>query len=165
MGQLDRVPASDMTGPKMTASKVVGRATSVLRRLYGAHPMHLVAVLGCLALAGDPGWMMMAIWFAAALLVHDLMLFPGYAAADRLLVGALGRRGVNYVRVPLMGSALTFVLFFPGIVRQGAQTYEAATGLTQEPYLARWLLLCAGMFAVSALALVVTAAVRALRRP
>jgi len=145
---------------------------SALKRLYGAHPIHLVVVLGCLALAGyaafgtrvNPGWMLMVIWFAAALLAHDLVLFPGYAAADRVLVGAFGRRGVNYVRVPLMGSALTFALFFPGIVRQGAQTYEAATGLTQEPYLARWLLLCAGMFAVSALALVVAAAVHVVQR-
>lgn len=145
---------------------------TVLKRLYGAHPIHLVVVLGCLALAGhaafgtrvNPGWMLMALWFGAALLAHDLVLFPGYAAADRLLVGAFGRRGVNYVRIPLMGSALTFALFLPGIVRQGAETFEAATGLTQEPYLARWLLLCAGMFAVSALVLVVTATVHAVRR-
>ncbi|HTK66775.1 MAG TPA: hypothetical protein VL595_30660 [Pseudonocardia sp.] len=143
-----------------------------LRRLYGAHPMHLLVILGCLALAGhaalgtrvNPGWMLMAVWFAAALLAHDLLLFPVYATADRLLVGAFGRRGVNYVRIPLLGSALTFAIFWPGIVRQGADTYLAATGLTQEPYLARWLLLCAGMFAVSALVLVVTATVRVLRR-
>ena len=142
-----------------------------LRQLYGAHPLHLLVVLGCLALAGhaalgstvSPGWMLIAIWFAAALLAHDLVLFPAYAAADRLLVGALGRRGVNYVRIPLMASALTFALFFPGIVRQGADTYEAATGLTQEPYLARWLLLCALMFAVSAFVLLVTSAVRVVR--
>lgn len=143
-----------------------------LKRLYGAHPLHLVVVLGCLALAGyaatgtrvNPGWMLMAVWFAAALLAHDLVLFPVYATANRLLVGALGRRGVNYVRLPLLGSALTFALFWPGIVRQGADTYLAATGLTQEPYLARWLLLCAGMFGASALVLVVNATARVLRR-
>jgi hypothetical protein len=144
---------------------------SVLKRLYGAHPLHLVVVLGCLALAGhaalgtrvDPGWMLMAIWFAAALLAHDLVLFPAYAAADRVLVGALGVRRINYVRIPLMGSALTFVLFLPGIIKQGADTYLAATGLTQDPYLARWLLLCAGMFAVSALVVVVTSVVSVFR--
>lgn len=142
-----------------------------LKRLYGAHPLHLVVLLGCLALAGhaalgtrvNPGWMLMAIWFAAALLAHDLVLFPAYAAADRLLVGALGARRINHVRIPLMGCALTFVLFLPGIVKQGADTYFAATGLTQEPYLARWLGLCAGMFAVSALLFVLTSAVRAAR--
>jgi hypothetical protein len=143
-----------------------------LRRLYGAHPLHLVVVLGCLALAGhaalgtrvNPGWMLMAIWFAVALVAHDLVLFPAYASADRLLVGTFGARGVNYVRIPLLGSALTFALFWPGIVRQGADTYLAATGLTQEPYLARWLLLCAIMFAVSALVALVNAARHAARR-
>jgi hypothetical protein len=145
---------------------------TVIRRFHGEHPLHLVAVLGCLALAGyaalgttvNPGWLLMAVWFAAAVVAHDLVLFPSYAAADRLLLGVFGARGVNYVRIPLLGSALTFALFFPGIVQQGANTYRAATGLTQEPYLARWLLLSAGMFAVSALALVVGASVRAIRR-
>ena len=134
---------------------------ATLRRGYGAHPLHAVAVLGCLALAGyaalgaarNPGWVWMAVWFAASVIGHDLLLFPGYAAADRLLAGAFGA-GVNYVRIPLLGCALTFALFFPGIIRQGEPAYRAATGLDQEPYLARWLLLCAVLFAVSGLVLV-----------
>ena len=132
-----------------------------LRGFYGAHPLHLAAVLGCLALAGlaavrttvNPAWAWMAVWFAAAIVAHDLVLFPAYAAADRALVGTLGAR-VNYVRIPLLGCGLTFLLFFPGIVRQGAFWYRAATGQDQEPYLARWLMLCVALFAASALTLV-----------
>jgi len=42
------------------------------------------------------------------------------------------------------------VVFLPGIIEQGAPTYLAATGQTQEPFLGRWLLLTAAMFATSA---------------
>jgi hypothetical protein len=58
---------------------------------------------------------------------------------------------VNHLRLPLLASALLFLLFFPGIIRQGADTYLNATGKTQEPYLVRWLLLCACVFALSAI--------------
>ena len=49
-----------------------------------------------------------------------------------------------------MATALTFSLFLPGIIEQGAFTYHAATGLTQEPFLGRWLLLVAGFYLISA---------------
>jgi hypothetical protein len=49
-----------------------------------------------------------------------------------------------------MAAGLTFLLFFPGVLRLGAPTYLAATGLTQEPFAARWLLLTAAFFAASA---------------
>jgi hypothetical protein len=52
--------------------------------------------------------------------------------------------------VPALGAALTLLVFLPGIIEQGAFTYTAATGLTQEPFLGRWLLLSAAMFGVSA---------------
>jgi hypothetical protein len=90
----------------------------------------------------------MLTWFAGAIVGHDLVLFPLYAAVDRLLVRV---RAVNYLRVPLAGCGLTFLLFLPGIVRQGEPTFQAATGLDQQPYLARWLLVCAALFAGSAL--------------
>jgi hypothetical protein len=79
------------------------------------------------------------------------VLFPLYAAADRLVTLLPRVRLVNYVRVPALGAGLTFLLFLPGIIRQGARTYFNATGQTQEPFLGRWLLLTAAMFAVSAL--------------
>jgi hypothetical protein len=128
------------------------------RVFYGEHPMHLVAVLGALALAGyaalgvagNPLWPRMLLWFAAAIVAHDLIGFPLYTAADRLLTAVRPGPGVNYLRVPLLGSGLTFLLFFPGIVRQGEESTVSATGLDQSPYLARWLLLCGALFVTSA---------------
>jgi hypothetical protein len=59
------------------------------------------------------------------------------------------------VRVPLLGAALTFLVFLPGIIRQGGVTHLAATGLDQQPYLGRWLALVASMIVLSALVYVV----------
>ncbi|MCV7419547.1 hypothetical protein H7K45_03255 [Mycobacterium yunnanensis] len=144
---------------------------TVFRRLYGDHVLHLIVLLAALALGAytisvlgvdqlfNPRvwWQSIAVWFAVAVIGHDLILFPLYALADRLLPKR--RRDapeerrvpiVNYVRIPTLAAGLTFVLFLPGIVEQGAFTYTAATGLTQEPFLSRWLLLVAGFYLVSA---------------
>lgn len=134
------------------------------KAFYGASPWHLAALLGCFAVAGyavtrvldDQLALVMLAWFVGAVIGHDLILFPVYALADLSLAGVL-RDGnarvprVNHIRVPVLATALTFVLFFPGIIRQGGETYTAATGLTQEPFLARWLVLVGLMFATSAL--------------
>ncbi len=146
-------------------------ALARVRAFYGANPLHLLALLGCFALAGyaavatasDPSWPVMLLWFIGAVIAHDLVLFPLYALADRSLTAGLralrsGHRrpaarvpAVNYLRLPMLGTGLLFLLFFPGIIEQGRQTYLDATGQTQEPYLSRWLLLTAAMFALSAL--------------
>jgi hypothetical protein len=142
-----------------------------LRRAYGANPLHLLGLVACFALAGyvatrlisEPLAVRILIWFAAAVIGHDLVLFPLYALADRSLQTALqalpstqGNRTpvvppLNYLRIPALGAALLLLLFLPGIIQQGQQTYLSATGQTQQPYLARWLLLTAAMFALSAL--------------
>ena len=143
-------------------------------RLYGSGPLHLLISISGFALLGyvlatvKPGtlwnpqvwWQSIVVWFAAAVIAHDLLLFPLYALLDWLLSGvrAGGRptradSGVpvrNYVRVPALGAGLTLLVFLPGIIRQGAPTYRAATGQTQDPFLGRWLLLTAAMFAISA---------------
>jgi hypothetical protein len=140
-------------------------------RTYGANPLHLLALLACFALAGyvalrlvhEPLVGRILIWFLGAVVAHDLVLFPLYAFADRSIMAALGAlwptRGtarlvapLNYIRVPALGAGLLFLLFFPGIIRQGRATYMAATGQNQQPYLSRWLLLTAAMFALSAVA-------------
>jgi hypothetical protein len=101
-------------------------------------------------------WKSMSVWFAAAIVFHDLVLFPIYSIADRLLSVSAARRDErrvpvgNYLRLPALGSGLLLLIFFPGIVRQGAPLYHADTGLTQQPFLGRWLMLTAVMFAASA---------------
>ena len=61
---------------------------------------------------------------------------------------------INHIRVPLLGAVLTFLVFFPGIVRQGEPVVIGQSGLDQSPFLLRWILLVVGMVAVSALVFV-----------
>ncbi len=147
------------------------------RGFYGAHPLHLLGVLAGFALLGyiisvvgpaalwntSVWWQSILVWFLGAVVLHDLVLFPLYAIADRTHTAGLralrGRRArsqprvpaTNYVRVPVLASGLLFLVFFPGIIEQGSTTYLAATGQTQAPFLARWLLAVAVIFAISAL--------------
>nr|WP_122524980.1 hypothetical protein [Mycobacterium attenuatum] len=123
------------------------------------------ALLGYLVVTAEPStllkpegswWKSMAVWFAGAIVFHDLVLFPIYALADRLLGMAARPRPAwvparNYLRVPALGSGLILLIFLPNIIEQGAQKYFEDTGLTQEPFLGRWLMLTSAMFAVSAL--------------
>jgi hypothetical protein len=139
--------------------------------IYGSHPLHLLTMVSGFALLGyivatfkpatlwNPGtwWQSIAVWFAAAIVGHDLVLFPLYALADRVVSLRANRRPVhpkalarNYIRVPALGAGLTLLIFLPGIIEQGAASYQAATGQTQQPFLGRWLLLTAAMFAISA---------------
>ena len=151
-------------------------APTRLRRLYGAGPLHLLAVLASLALVAytvsvlgfgelwdpDVWWQSILVWFLGAVLLHDLVLFPVYALADRLLGGILlggsaPRRPasvplVNHIRVPVLAVGLLFLLFLPGIIEQGGSSYVNATGQTQEPFLERWLILSGAIFVVSAVA-------------
>ena len=140
-----------------------------MRRLYGAGPLHLLLMGFVFALIGyvvhvagiatfwnrDVWWQSIAVWFAGAVVLHDLVLVPLYSAVDRALRTLSRLIGpsvpvLNHIRIPALGAALSFALFFPGIIEQGADTYRTATGLTQEPYLVRWLLLTAALFGVSA---------------
>ncbi|OBB45143.1 hypothetical protein [Mycobacterium sp. 852002-51961_SCH5331710] len=140
------------------------------RAVYGSHPLHLLTLTAGFALFGyvvatlTPAalwntrtwWQSILVWFAAAIVAHDLVLFPLYALADRILlrgsrIPRLRVPLVNYLRVPALGSALTLLLFLPGIIKQGAPIVLAATGQTQEPFLGRWLLMTAAMFGTSAI--------------
>ncbi|HEY7052361.1 MAG TPA: hypothetical protein VH496_09560 [Mycobacterium sp.] len=133
-------------------------------------PLHLLVILAGFALFGfvvatvkpaalwNPHvwWQSIAVWFAAAIILHDLVLFPLYSLVDHVLRTPAARRkrprvrALNYIRLPALGSALTLLVFLPGIIEQGRPTYLAATGQTQEPFLDRWLLLTAALFGISA---------------
>ncbi len=148
---------------------------SRLESLYGASGRHLLVTLAALSLAvytvlelgldelwdSDVWWQSILVWFLGAVLLHDLVLFPLYALADRLFGRALRRRSpapgeasgvpiVNHVRIPVLAIGLLFLLFFPGIIEQGASSYSKATGQTQEPFLERWLILSAAIVGLSA---------------
>nr|WP_237571511.1 hypothetical protein [Mycolicibacterium lacusdiani] len=116
-------------------------------------------------------WQSIAVWFVVAVIAHDLIAFPVYALADRILtrstrrIRPAGVPTINYVRLPAMAAALTFLVFLPGIIEQGGPAYQAATGQTQEPFLARWLWLTASFFAVSAVAFGVRVLLVRLRGP
>ena len=148
-------------------------ALTRFRAVYGSHPLHLLTLIAGFALFGyvlatikpatlwnpNTWWQSIIVWFAAAIIAHDLVLFPIYAFVDRILLAGSRIRPprsetsvpvLNYVRVPALGAGLTLLMFLPGIIEQGAPTYAAATGQTQEPFLGRWLLLTAALFATSA---------------
>ena len=115
------------------------------RVLYGAGPLNLAVLLLCVAVAGyaativagDAAWPWMVVWFVAAVAVHDGLLSPLAAVADAVLRFCLRwfprvparPTTVNYIRVPVLGAGLTFLMFLPGIIRQGEPVVIGQTGL------------------------------------
>lgn len=140
------------------------------RQAYGASPLHLLALLASLLIAGTAaaGWFdntasiteRILIWFLGAAIGHDLILLPLYSLLDRLAFGAASTRtqahvtraGWAYVRVPALLSGLLLLVFFPEIFRLGDATFHTASGLHQDMFLFRYLLACAVLFVISALA-------------
>lgn len=142
------------------------------RRAYGASPLHLLALLASLSIAGAAAvrWLdntapiaeRILIWFLGAVIGHDLILVPLYSLLDRISFGAVSRRpggderelraGWTYVRVPLLLSGLLLLVFFPEIFRLGDATFHSASGLYQDGYLIRYLLSTGAVFALSGLA-------------
>jgi len=134
---------------------------SAFRRRYGAGPLHLLAVLGALAVGAYalsrvfgllPQPLSFFIWFAGAIVLHDLVFLPGYsllgngvarvvagkAPPSRVRIAAL-----NHLRVPVLLAGLALLVFFPLVLRTGESTFTLANGLTPDVYLGRWLALTA----------------------
>lgn len=143
------------------------------RSLYGADPLHLLALIASLLIAGAAfaGWFQsfpgavafkIVAWFLGAIVAHDLVLLPLYSLLDRIAFGPRrpdptrrppGRASdVNYLRIPALLSALLFLVFFPEILRLGDHAFFVASGLHQRTFLVRYLLICAALFALSGLA-------------
>ncbi|MBA3867164.1 MAG: hypothetical protein H0X42_12610 [Solirubrobacterales bacterium] len=140
-----------------------------VRTLYGASPLHLLAVIASFAiagyaffrLAGTPTALQTFIWFAGAAVAHDLIAFPLYSGlnliARRSLAGPLDNREedrrvpvVNHLRIPVFLSALSLLLFFPEILGLNSSNYADDTGLGGDVFLTRWIGLCAALFLGSA---------------
>jgi len=145
--------------------------TRRFRSLYGAGPLHLLALLASFAIAGAAvvGWFQrpfdvsaVLVWFVAAILAHDLVLLPLYSLLDRIAFArAEGRHpaapaspvsAVPYLRVPTILSGLLLLVFFPLIFQLGSGTFSAASGHDPSGYLARWLAATGVLFAASAFA-------------
>jgi hypothetical protein len=135
-----------------------------LTRLYGSGPLHAALMLGCFAFAGyllsrilhasHPLWIL--VWLLAAIVAHDLVLFPLYAAVDRLVTSRRSSRQKapvvswrNHVRVPVVISGTLLLITFPLVLRLSEPGYVRATGLHTSLYLGRWLLVTACLFAGS----------------
>ena len=118
------------------------------RRIYGSHPLHLLTLVAGFALFGyvlatikpvtlwnpNTWWQSIAVWFAAAIVAHDLVLFPIYALADRLLLATGAERRpasrvpvLNYIRIPALGAGL-IVSRFP------ARHHQAGRADVQRRY-------------------------------
>jgi hypothetical protein len=125
------------------------------RERYGASPLHLagfvvtftVAGWAALQLADLQNAFTILVWFLAAIVLHDLVVYPAYTVLDR----ATQRTGVsiNHVRVPAILSGLLFLAWFPLILEKAPGLYRSVTGVEPPDYLARWLLITAALFAAS----------------
>lgn len=141
---------------------------TMLRRRYGAGPLHLLGLLASFAIAAAAvlGWFdrgheagSVLEWFLAAILAHDLVLVPLYTLLDRLAFGSLTTRArrarsraVNptpYLRIPTMLSLLLLGVFFPVIFGLGRRAELTASGIAESGYLVRWLILCGAMYVVA----------------
>jgi hypothetical protein len=139
------------------------------RAAYGASPLHLLAVIASFAIAGyaflriadNPSALATFVWFAGAILAHDLLAFPLYSGlallAARTTSGSAGdetERAVpvlNHIRIPAFFALLSLLMFFPLVLGLDSRNYERDTGLGTGVFLDRWLGLCAALFLGSAL--------------
>ena len=132
----------------------------MLRRRYGASPLHLVAHVAAIAISVyavskvlHPRYsrgLNFLVWLLAGAVLHDFVLAPGCALLDRL-VRALPRSVVNHVRFPAVVSGALLLVYWPLILVRADGNYVRATGRHVEGFATRWLLITAGLFLVSAL--------------
>lgn len=132
-------------------------------RVYGANPLHLLAMIASFALAGYASTALfhrntirVAVWFVGAAVGHDLLLLPLYGLANLSLtrIWRVGPRSdsvpwLNYLRFPAVISATLLLIYFPEISRRHTAQYSDS-GLSNHPYFSHWLLVTGVLFAVSA---------------
>ena len=150
----------------------------MIRRRYGAGPLHLIAHLVAFAAAawalrqviGGGHLINLLTWFIGAAVLHDLVVLPLYSLLDRAAghtaqrrFGARGRTVLNHVRVPALISGVLLLVYFPLILGASAHNYQADTGHPLHGYLRNWLFITAVLFAGSALVFVIRVVRQALR--
>ncbi len=146
------------------------------RKVYGAHPAHLLLLIVAAAVAGwavlqwlhAPTPVRLLVWFAAAVIGHDLIAFPIYTGLDRLLIRAIAgssaagaaasisrwrRAAINHIRFPVLLSGLLLLMWYPLIFKRSDGVYFAASGQHQSHYLSNYLLAVALLFGGSLLIL------------
>jgi peroxiredoxin len=136
-------------------------------RWYGASPLHLLTMLGCLALAGYAAAELLPnnavgipVWLVGAVIGHDLLLMPLYTLADRSAMAVFRHRKpslpavpwINYLRVPAALSGMLLLIWFPLIFRLPTR-FPDTTTLSLDPYLWHWLAVTGALFLLSAAAL------------
>jgi hypothetical protein len=136
---------------------------------YGAGPLNLLTMIGCLALAGyaaatllpqNPAGILA--WLIGAVIGHDLILMPLYTLADRSTMAVIRHRlpqlpagrWINYLRVPAALSGMLLLIWFPLILRLPAR-FTATTNLPLGPYAWHWLGVTGALFLLFAVALAV----------
>lgn len=151
-----------------------------MRALYGAGPLNLLVLAASFAIAAAAvvGWLQrprdvltVLEWFAAAIVLHDLVALPLYSLLDRIAFGRVGAgrsraygdarapvSAVAYLRIPAMLSGLLLLVFSPVLFGLGSGSELSASGIAESGYLARWLLATGLMFAASGLAYAVAMA-------
>ncbi|GAA3530631.1 hypothetical protein [Streptomyces osmaniensis] len=124
-------------------------------------PLQILLLNCSFALAGyagvrllDGAWFEIALWFAGAAIVHDLVLVPLYGAADQTLLRTLEaadrRTWIPYIRVPAALSLLLLLVWFPLITGRVTHRYTLATGRSPDDFATHWLLLTVVLFGASA---------------
>jgi hypothetical protein len=136
------------------------------KRWYGANPLHLLTMIGCVPLAWYAGARLLhtkpvdvAVWFAGAVIGHDLILLPLYALADKSVITVFRHRPpklptvpwINYLRVPVVLSGILLLMWFPLIFKIPSH-FPRYTDLSLDPYLGHWLTVTGALFLLSAVA-------------
>jgi hypothetical protein len=138
-------------------------------RWYGAGPLHLLTMLGCFGVAGYAAAELLPnnavgipVWFAGAVIGHDVILMPMYTVADRSAMAVFRHRRpqlpavpwINYLRIPTALSGMLLLIWFPLIFRL-PRRFTVTTTLSLDPFLWHWLAVTGALFLLSATALAV----------
>jgi len=141
---------------------------SLWRRIYGKSPLHLLGQLAAFAITiyairqiiavSSTDRVNLFVWFVAGVVLHDAVFIPVYLGLDRIAGRAHHARPprnvrvINHVRFPLVICGAMLLMLFPLILGKSEGAFTRASNEALPDYLGRWLLICAVVFGVSALA-------------